>query len=209
MFSGQERCGGYLPQNVQNGFAVTEHTEGIGKEERFGFQCIPCAAGGGFRVLSGQNSAEGVYHRMHRMAYRPTQNTQKVLGVWCDSDFSVFRVPRSGFSVFSGQTGWNGFVSPPNTQNGFAVTEHTEGIGTEEIWISVCSVCRRRRFPCVQWPRRHGGDLPQNAQNGLSADTEHTESVGGVVRLGFQCIQCAAGGGFSVFSGKKKLCSVK
>ena len=34
---------------------------------------------------------------------RPTQNTQKIFRKHGGSDFSVFSVPRSGFSVFSGQ----------------------------------------------------------------------------------------------------------
>ncbi len=39
-----------LPRNTQNGFAVAEHTE----RKRLGFQCVPCAAEGGFSVFSGQ-----------------------------------------------------------------------------------------------------------------------------------------------------------
>ena len=46
-----------------------------------------------------------------------------------------------------------------------------------------------------------GKDLPQNTQNGLRP-SQNTQKVLRRKGLGFQCIQCAAGGGFSVFSDK-------
>ena len=52
---------------------------------------------------------------------------------------------------------------------------------------SVLSVVRKRR----------GGDLPQNTQNGLSADTEYTESIGN------------GGSAFSVFRVPPEAASVK
>ena len=42
---------------------------------------------------------------------------------------------------------------------------------------------------------------PQNTRNGLRP-SQNTQNVLGRKRLGFQCFQCAAGGGFSVFSGQ-------
>ena len=96
-------------------------------------------------------------------------------------------------------------VLPQNTQNGLRLTQNTQKIfGKHGVWTSVYSVCREAASVCsVAKNGWRGGDLPQNTQNGLRP-SQNTQKVLRRKGLGFQCIQCAAGGGFSVFSGRKR-----
>ena len=71
-------------------------------------------------------------------------------------------------------------VLPQNTQNGLRLTQNTQKIfGKHGVWTSVYSVCREAASVCsVAKNGWHGGRfLPQNTQNGLTPDTEHTEGV--------------------------------
>ena len=57
---------------------------------------------------------------------------------------------------------------------------------------------------CVQWPKTAGtvgGFYHRTHRTGYARHRIHRMCWEG--RLGFLCIQCAAGGGFSVFSGRK------
>ena len=71
-------------------------------------------------------------------------------------------------------------VLPQNTQNGLRPTQNTQKIfGKHGVRTSVYSVCREAASVCsVAKNGWHGGRfLPQNTQNGLTPDTEHTEGV--------------------------------
>ena len=83
--------------------------------------------------------------------------------------------------MFSGQDCWHGGrVLPQNTQNGLRPTQNTQKIFRKHgVRTSVYSVCREAASVCsVAKNGWHGGRfLPQNTQNGLTPDTEHTEGV--------------------------------
>lgn len=49
------------------------------------------------------NGVEEIHHRTHRTAYRPSQNTQKVLGREMLGFQCILCAVADGFSVFSGQ----------------------------------------------------------------------------------------------------------
>ena len=121
------------------------------------------------------DGVEGIYHRTHRTACRPSQNTQKVsgrkrLGVQC-----VQCAVADGFSVFSGQNCWRGWNLPQNTQNGLSAdTEYTEGVGKEEAWRSVYfSVPPEAASVCsVVKTAGAGGIYHRWHRCGASADTD-------------------------------------
>ena len=124
--------------------------------DRGRYRCVSVSAEDGISVISGSRMAWRRFTTKQTERAYARHQTHRRFSESTGSDFSVFRVPRSGFSVFSGQkrlARWAGFT-----------TEHTE------------RAYARHRTHRKYWEWRHG----------------------------FLCIQCAAGGGFSVFSGRKR-----
>ena len=90
------------------------------------------------------------------------------------------RCPTKTASVLSVVLEWRGGDLPQNKQNGLTPdTKHTEDFRKARGSTSVYSVCREAASVCsVAKNGWHGGRfLPQNTQNGLTPDTEHTEGV--------------------------------
>ena len=97
-------------------------------------------------------------------------------------------------------------VLPQNTQNGLRPTQNTQKIFGKHGFGLQCIQCAAKRLQCVQWPKTAGtvdGFYHRTHRTGSARHRTHrkfSESMG----FGLQCIQCAAGGGFSVFSGRKR-----
>ena len=91
------------------------------------------------------------------------------------------------------------FFTTEHTERAAPDTEHTEDFWKARGSTSVYSVCREAASVCsVAKNGWHGGRvLPQNTQNGLRP-TQNTQKIFGKHGVRLQCIQCAAGGGFSV-----------
>ena len=86
-------------------------------------------------------------------------------------------------------------VLPQNIQNGLRPTQNTQKIFGKHGVRLQCIQCAAKRLQCVQWPR-----LLARREEYHRTHRKFSESMG----FGFQCIPCAAGGGFSVFSGRKR-----
>ena len=153
MFSGQDcwHGGRVLPQNTQNGLRPTQNTQKIFRKHgvRTSVYSVCREAASVCSVAKTAGTEGGFYHRMHRMGYA-RHRTHRRFSESTGFDFSVFSVPRSGFSVFSGQKRLaRRRFTTEYTERATPVTEYTEGVETEETWLSVFSVCRRRRVQCV------------------------------------------------------------
>ena len=102
------------------------------------YSIIPYRGGNGLPC-----GGEGILHRWHRCGLRPTQR-------YTDGKTSVLSVSvEDGISVISGSRMAGRRFTTEHTERATPVTEYTEGVETEETWLSVYSVCRRRRVQCV------------------------------------------------------------
>ena len=120
-----------------------------------------------FSVFSGRNSTVGFfYHRTHRTGCARHRTHRRFLES-TGFDFSVFSVPRSGFSVFSGQKRLArraGFTTE-HTERATPDTEHTEDLRKARGSTSVYSVCREAASVCsVAKTAGTEGGIPQNTQ---------------------------------------------
>ena len=110
--------------------------------------------------------------------------------------FSVFSVPRSGFSVFSGQkrlARWAGFTTE-HTERAYA-RHRTHRKFSESMGFGLqCIQCAAKRLQCVQWPKTAGtvgGFYHRTHRTGYARHRIHRR-FSGSMGFGLQCIQCAA-----------------
>ncbi len=109
-----------------------------------------------------------------------------------DSPLSGSSRRKSCCRSLARRAAWSSFLSDGKN---YSIIPYRGGIRMEK---HLCCRCPSKTASVLsvvlEW---RGGDLPQNTQNGLRP-TQNTQKVLRRKWLGFQCIQCATGGGFSV-----------